>query len=207
MLWTLYIFYCTFFKGTVIHYIMSLAVLCARLLWLYQQLYFYLSYRVCGQIQVLWCSHHSRLGETLVVPEENLLPDCRTQLVWNPNHLYDPAQQWSPGRSTNTHTHTNMGIFYALINIILMLLLVLSIVIMKHISKQSSPMLYEVYLGNNMNWWEKSHTYTQTHTLNLITMCTSKIILFSTATALDMIVANGQQSAVMHQPFNQQNPA
>lgn len=74
------IYYVYYYNGTVIHFL-SLAVLCIRLFCVNHQLSFYLSYRVCGQIQVLRCSHHSRLGETLVVPEEDLLPDCRTQLV------------------------------------------------------------------------------------------------------------------------------
>lgn len=59
---------------------------------------FLLSYRVCGQIQMLWCPHHSWLGETLVVFEEDLLSDCWTQLVWNPHYLHDSAQQWSLGK-------------------------------------------------------------------------------------------------------------
>lgn len=63
--------------------------------------FFLSSNRLCGKIQVLRCSHHSRLGEALVVPEEDLLPDSRTQLVWNSHHLHDPTQQWSTGKRAN----------------------------------------------------------------------------------------------------------
>lgn len=34
------------------------------------------SFRMCRQIQVLRRPHHSRLGEALVVPEEDLLSHC-----------------------------------------------------------------------------------------------------------------------------------
>lgn len=44
--------------------------------------------------------------------------------------------------------------------------------------------------------------------MNVMWIRTSKIISrFPSGTALDMIVTNGQQSAVMQQPFNWQNPA
>lgn len=44
--------------------------------------------------------------------------------------------------------------------------------------------------------------------INLMWIHTSKIIsCLPSGTALDMIVTNGQQSAVMQKPFNWQNPA
>ena len=44
------------------------------------------------QVQVLRRAHHPRLGQALVVPEEDLLPDRGAQLVRDPHHLHDPAQ-------------------------------------------------------------------------------------------------------------------
>ena len=70
------------------------------------------------QVQVLRRAHHPRLGQALVVPEEDLLPDRGAQLVRDPHHLHDPAQQWSPGeRDTSTQLNTrfvltSFGLFF-----------------------------------------------------------------------------------------------
>ena len=45
------------------------------------------------------------------------------------------------------------------------------------------------------------------HHLFLRKWAGNSIFCSYSAAALDIIVANGQQSAVMHQPFNQGNPA
>lgn len=59
-------------------------------------------FRCCASVSealsVLRRRHQPRPGPSLVEAEEDLLPDRRTQLVWDLHHLHDPAQQRGSGK-------------------------------------------------------------------------------------------------------------
>lgn len=68
---------------------------------------------VCGPFPVLWPGHDGGIGSDLVEDQEDVLPDCRTQLVRVLHHIHDPPQLWSAGQ---THTHADSNL---LLNIII----------------------------------------------------------------------------------------